>query len=64
MLEPIEAFERVNGVRLGVVYCNAGKAMKELGWSAELGLEEMCRDAYAQPQGVLPDGTRRPSAAG
>ena len=57
--ELIETFERANGVRvpnrvvgrragdLGVVYCNASKALKELGWSAELGLEAMCRDAYA-----------------
>ena len=57
--ELIETFERANGVRvpnrvvgrragdLGVVYCDASRAIKELGWSAELGLEEMCRDAYA-----------------
>ena len=54
----VETFERVNGARVpsrvvgrragdvGVVYCKADKAEKQLGWSAELGLEEMCRDAY------------------
>ena len=57
--ELIETFERVNRVRvpnrvvgrragdLGAVHCKADKAKKELGWSAELGLKEMCRDAYA-----------------
>ena len=56
--ELIDAFGRVNGVHvpnrvverragdLGVVFCDAGKATGGLGWSAELGLEEMCRDAY------------------
>jgi UDP-glucose 4-epimerase len=27
-------------------YANAEKALKELGWKAERGLEEMCADAW------------------
>ena len=58
MLEVVKTFEKVNGVsvpyqmmprRAGdivVSYSNPQKAKNELGWSAEYGLEEMCRDAW------------------
>ncbi len=58
VLDVIKTFEKVNGVsvpyqmmprRAGdivVSYSNPQKAKNELGWSAEYGLEEMCRDAW------------------
>ncbi|MBE6226879.1 MAG: UDP-glucose 4-epimerase GalE [Bacteroidales bacterium] len=58
VLEVVKTFEKVNGVsvpyqmmprRAGdivVSYSNPQKAKNELGWSAEYGLEEMCRDAW------------------
>ena len=58
VLEVVKTFEKVNGVsvpyqmmprRTGdivVSYSNPQKAKDELGWSAEYGLEEMCRDAW------------------
>ena len=58
VLEIIETFEKVNGVKINytvgkrrdgdVASCYAGvlKAEKNLKWKAELDLEEMCRDAY------------------
>ena len=58
VLELIRAFERVNGVRvtyvvdgrragdLGSVWSDPSKAWRELGWKAEKGIDEMCRDAW------------------
>lgn len=58
VLDVIKTFEKVNGVavpyrimprRDGDVaecYSNPQKAKDELGWRAEYGLEEMCRDAW------------------
>lgn len=58
VLEIIRAFEqasartvpyRIVGRRPGDIascYANAGKALQELGWKAERGLEEMCTDAW------------------
>jgi UDP-glucose 4-epimerase len=58
VLELVETFERVNGVKvprriaerrpgdIAVCYANAGRAKKLLGWEAKLGIEEMCRDAW------------------
>ena len=58
VLELIKTFERVNGVtvphkiverRPGDVaecYADPARAKELLGWSAELGLEEMCRDSW------------------
>ncbi len=58
VLEVVNAFEKVNGVKvpykimprregdIAISYCNPGKAKEELGWSAEFGLEQMCRDAW------------------
>ena len=58
VLEMIRAFERVNGVSVpfriaerregdvAACYASPYKAMKELGWQAKLGLEEMCHSAW------------------
>lgn len=58
VLEILHAFERVNEVKvpyaigprrpgdLGTVYANPEKAKEILKWEAELGIEEMCRDAW------------------
>ena len=58
VLEIIRAFSHANGVPvpykivgrrpgdLGAVYSNPSKAARLLGWRAERGLEEMCRDAW------------------
>ncbi len=58
VLDVVKTFIRVNGVdipyqimprRAGDIatcYCDPAKAAKELGWKAQFGLEEMCRDAW------------------
>ena len=58
VLEIVKAFEKVSGVKIPYVidprrsgdiaanYANAEKAEKELGWKAEFGIEEMCRDSW------------------
>ena len=58
VLEIIRTFERVNGLTIpfdiaerragdaAECYCVPEKAEKELGWKAERGLEQMCRDAW------------------
>ena len=58
VLEMIDAFERVNNIKVNykivgrrpgdvaICYANPEKAEKELGWKAELGLDDMCYDAY------------------
>ena len=58
VLEIISTFERVNGLTIpydiaerragdaAECYCVPEKAEKELGWKAERGLEQMCRDAW------------------
>ena len=58
VLELVNAFVKVNGVDvpyeiverrpgdLAVCYSDASKAEKELGWKAELGLDDMVRDAW------------------
>ena len=58
VLDVVHAFERVNGVKvpysikprragdIATCYCNPAKALKELGWKARYGIEEMCRDAW------------------
>ena len=67
--ELVEAFERVNGVKvphvytgrrpgdLAVCYANADKARDVLGWTARLGVEDMCRDSWNW-QKSNPDGYR------
>ena len=58
VLELIKTFEDVNNVKVNYkiverrpgdiasCYANPEKAYRELGWKAEAGIEDMCRDAY------------------
>ena len=58
VLDIVRAFEKANGVkipytiaprRLGDIaacYADPSKAWEQLGWRAELGIEEMCRDSW------------------
>ncbi|MBT8039538.1 MAG: UDP-glucose 4-epimerase GalE [Gammaproteobacteria bacterium] len=58
VLDVILAFEQATGKKIPyritdrrpgdapAVYSDPGKAERELGWKAELGIEEMCRDAW------------------
>ena len=58
VIEILDAFQRVNGIDLGytigprragdaaTTYSDPSLAEKELGWKAELGIEDMCRDAW------------------
>ena len=67
VLEVIAAFEKACGKPLKKVidprrpgdiaccYCDPSKALEEMGWKAELGIEEMCRDSYHW-QTLNPDG--------
>ena len=58
VLEVVNTFAKVTGVEIpykiierrtgdiAVCYCNAAKAKRELGWSAQNNLADMCRDAW------------------
>ena len=58
VLEMINTFEKVNGVKINhefvgrregdiaTCYANVDKAKNELNWEAQLGIEDMCKDAY------------------
>ena len=58
VLELVEAFERVNGIKIPyviddrravdvpVVYSDPSKAERALGWRAEYGINEMVRDSW------------------
>lgn len=58
VLDVVKAFEKVNGVKvpysikprrpgdIATCYCNPAKAKAELGWKAQYGVEEMCRDSW------------------
>ena len=58
VLELVEAFERVNGVKvprriverrpgdIATCYADASRAKSLFGWQARRGIEEMCRDAW------------------
>ena len=58
VLDVVKAFEKVNGVKIpysikprrdgdiAMNYADPSKAAKELGWRAEYGIEEMCRDSW------------------
>ncbi|MEH6947945.1 UDP-glucose 4-epimerase GalE [Bacillus sp. JJ634] len=58
VLEVVSAFESVTGVKIpyqlteprpgdvAVCYADSTKAKKELGWTAEKGIKEMCRDSW------------------
>ncbi|MGM9662508.1 MAG: UDP-glucose 4-epimerase GalE [Oscillospiraceae bacterium] len=59
VLDMVKAFERVTGQKvpyriaprrpgdLGMVYADPAKSAEELGWKAQYGLDEMCRDTWA-----------------
>ena len=67
VLDMVKSFEKANGVPvpytikdrrpgdIATCYADAKKAKDELGWEAENGIEEMCRDAWrwqkANPNG-------------
>ena len=58
VLDVVNAFEKVNRVKvpykiqprrpgdIATCYSDPAKAYKELGWKAEFGIEEMCRDSW------------------
>jgi len=58
VLDIVKSFEKVTGVKIpyqikprregdiAACYADASKAFKELGWKAELGIDDMCRDAW------------------
>lgn len=58
VLDVVNAFMKVNGVNVPYVikprrpgdiatcYCDPAKAKAELGWEAQYGIEEMCRDSW------------------
>ena len=58
VLNLVETFKRVNNVDvpykivgrrpgdIAACYADPTKAFEELGWKAERGIEEMCRDSY------------------
>ena len=58
VLDIVKSFEKVNGVSvpykivdrrsgdIAACYADPAKAYAELGWKAEKGIEEMCRDSY------------------
>lgn len=58
VLEMIKTFEKVNNVKvkykitsrrpgdIATCYSSARKAIEELNWTAEYGIDEMCKDAY------------------
>lgn len=58
VLDVVNAFEKANGIKIkyfikprragdiATCYCNPAKAKSELGWEAQYGIEEMCRDSW------------------
>ena len=58
VLDVVKAFERVNGIKIpysikprragdiATCYSDPAKAERELGWKAQYGLDDMCRDAW------------------
>lgn len=58
VLDVVKAFEKASGKTIkykiaprrtgdiATCYADAGKAQRELGWTAEFGIEEMCRDSW------------------
>lgn len=65
VLEMVQTFERVNGVKVpycigarregdvAECWCDPSKAKAELGWQARLGLEEMVRDSWNWQKNVI-----------
>ena len=58
VLDVVNAFQKANGLKVPYVikprrpgdiatcYCNPAKAKEELGWKAQYGIEDMCRDSW------------------
>ncbi len=58
VLDVVKAFEKANGLKvpysikprrpgdIATCYCNPAKAKAELGWEAQYGIEDMCRDSW------------------
>ena len=58
VLDVVKAFEKANNVKvpysikprragdIATCYCNPAKAKAELGWEAQYGIEDMCRDSW------------------
>lgn len=58
VLDVVKAFESANGLKvpysikprrpgdIATCYCNPAKAKAELGWEAQYGIEDMCRDSW------------------
>lgn len=58
VLDVVKAFEKANGLKvpysikprrpgdIATCYCNPAKAKVELGWEAQYGIEDMCRDSW------------------
>ena len=58
VLDVVKAFEKANGLKvpysikprrpgdIATCYCDPAKAKAELGWEAQYGIEEMCRDSW------------------
>ncbi|MBR6819274.1 MAG: GDP-mannose 4,6-dehydratase, partial [Bacteroidaceae bacterium] len=58
VLDVVKAFIKVNGIDvpysikprrpgdIATCYCDPAKAKRELGWEAEYGIEDMCRDSW------------------
>lgn len=67
VLDIVHAFEKANGVTIPYIiaprrpgdvascWADASKAKREIGWEAELGIEDMCRDSWRWQQNN-PDG--------
>ena len=65
VLQLLEAFEEANGLKvpyeivgrrsgdIAECYADVGKAKRELGWVAELGIIDMCRDAWRFEKGFI-----------
>ena len=68
VLDVVKAFEKANGVPvpysikprrpgdIATCYCDPTKAKEELGWEAQYGIEDMCRDSWNfqknNPEGI------------
>ncbi len=58
VLDVVKAFEKANGLKvpyaikprrpgdIATCYCDPAKAVAELGWEAQYGIEDMCRDSW------------------
>ena len=68
VLDVVRAFEKATGIKIpysikgrrpgdiATCFCSPDKALEELGWKAEYGLEQMCRDSWNfqknNPEGI------------